>query len=123
ELSPPQEQPSYRAGRATSRVQAGQVAEAVAEGAELTTIRSWPAAAWDDFACLCALASGKSPGREKGCPHPAQGLLRQAGKAGYTDAAHLKKDTDLDSLREREDFQKLLQELEKKSAARPERKP
>jgi hypothetical protein len=30
---------------------------------------------------------------------------------GYKDVPHLKKDTDLDPLRQREDFQKLLAEL------------
>ena len=33
-------------------------------------------------------------------------------KAGYKDAAQMKKDTDLDPLREREDFKKLQAELE-----------
>jgi hypothetical protein len=40
-------------------------------------------------------------------------LLQQAVKAGYTDTAHMKKDTDLDPLRGREDFKKLTAELEK----------
>jgi tetratricopeptide (TPR) repeat protein len=38
--------------------------------------------------------------------------LKQAVAAGYKDAAHLKKDNDLDSLRAREDFKKLVAELE-----------
>jgi hypothetical protein len=33
---------------------------------------------------------------------------------GYKDVAHMKKDTDLDPLRQREDFQKLIAELEGK---------
>jgi hypothetical protein len=33
---------------------------------------------------------------------------------GYKDVAHMKKDTDLDPLRPREDFRKLLAELEGK---------
>ncbi|MFO0877702.1 MAG: tetratricopeptide repeat protein [Gemmataceae bacterium] len=41
-------------------------------------------------------------------------LLREAVKRGYTDAAHMKKDSDLDPLRSRKDFQTLLTELEKK---------
>ena len=40
-------------------------------------------------------------------------LLNHAVKAGYKDAAHMKKDTDLDPLRDREDFKKLMAELEK----------
>jgi serine/threonine protein kinase len=42
----------------------------------------------------------------------AMAWLKQAVAAGYKDAAHLKKDDDLDSLRAREDFKKLVAELE-----------
>ena len=38
--------------------------------------------------------------------------LKQAVAAGYKDAAHMKQDNDLDSLRHREDFKKLVAELE-----------
>jgi hypothetical protein len=40
-------------------------------------------------------------------------LLRTAVARGYQDAAHMKKDTDLDPLRGRDDFRKLLAELDK----------
>jgi hypothetical protein len=40
--------------------------------------------------------------------------LKQAVAAGYNDAAHMSKDNDLDCLREREDFKKLLGDLEAK---------
>jgi hypothetical protein len=40
-------------------------------------------------------------------------VLRQALAKGYQDGAQLKKDTDLDPLRGRDDFQKLLAELDK----------
>ncbi len=43
--------------------------------------------------------------------------LKQAVAAGYKDVEHMKKDTDLDPLREREDFKKLIAELEAKVAA------
>jgi hypothetical protein len=39
-------------------------------------------------------------------------ILRDAVSKGYRDAAKLKKDTDLEPLRQREDFQKLVAELE-----------
>jgi hypothetical protein len=38
-------------------------------------------------------------------------LLRVAVSKGYKDVAHMKKDTDLDPLRQRDDFQKLIAEL------------
>ena len=41
-------------------------------------------------------------------------LLLKGVKAGYNDAAHMAKDTDLDPLRGREDFKKLLAGQEKK---------
>jgi tetratricopeptide (TPR) repeat protein len=41
--------------------------------------------------------------------------LRQAVKAGWKDAPLIRKDTDLDPLRGREDFRKLVEELEKKA--------
>ena len=43
----------------------------------------------------------------------AMAMLRAAVAKGYKDAAHMKKDKDLDALREREDFKQLLAELEK----------
>jgi serine/threonine-protein kinase len=45
----------------------------------------------------------------------AMGMLRQAVKAGFKDAAQIKKDTGLDPLRGREDFKKLIAELERKT--------
>jgi hypothetical protein len=41
-------------------------------------------------------------------------LLRDAVSKGWQDGSHMKKDTDLDPLRQREDFQKLVAELEGK---------
>jgi hypothetical protein len=38
-------------------------------------------------------------------------LLNQAVKAGYKDAAHMKKDTELNTLRDRPDFQNLVAQL------------
>jgi hypothetical protein len=39
-------------------------------------------------------------------------LLREAVSKGYKDVAHMKRDTDLDPLHQREDFKKLIAELE-----------
>ena len=41
-------------------------------------------------------------------------MLHKAVKAGYNDAAHMAKDTDLDPLRDRADFKKLLASLQPK---------
>jgi tetratricopeptide (TPR) repeat protein len=114
ELSPGPEGPPFRAARATARLEAGQVADAVAEVAELTKGSKWSADDWYNFACVYAVAGGKVVDRKQEYAGRAMELLRQAVKAGYKDAAQLSKDTDLAVLREREEFKKLLAELEKK---------
>jgi hypothetical protein len=78
-----------------------------------------------DLACYCSLAAAEfsrleqlSEGqrREKvvSALDRAMEMLRKAVQAGFKDADRLKKDTDLDPLDDREDFKKLIAELEKK---------
>ena len=123
ELSEKQEQPGFRASRATSRVNAGQVAEAVAEVAELTKSSGWNAAQWYDFACVYSIASTKIADKKQEHADRAMELLQKAVKAGYKDAAHMAKDTDLDPLRGREDFKKLMVELETKAKGNASKPP
>jgi hypothetical protein len=88
--------------------------------------RTGPGAPGDalyDAACLYALCAGAA--KEAKTPLPdgrgsdkladdAMELLRQAIAKGHKDIEHLKKDDDLKALREREDYKKLLNELEEK---------
>ncbi len=46
-------------------------------------------------------------------------LLHKAVKAGYKDAAHMGKDSDLDVLHGRDDFKKLLESLAKPKEKEP----
>jgi hypothetical protein len=46
--------------------------------------------------------------------------LRQAIEGGYADTARLKRDTDLDPLRDRDDFKQLVAELEAEFPPKPE---
>jgi serine/threonine protein kinase len=119
ELSAPPEQAKYRALRATARLRAGQVAEAVTEVAELTSsgagrpgAAGWSAGHWYEFACVYAAASGKVADRSREYADRAMELLRQAVRAGFKDLARMAKDADLDPIRDRDDFKKLLAELQ-----------
>jgi len=114
ELGTAAERAACRARRAMSNLKAGMVAEAAAEVAELTKSSSWDAGRWYDFACVFAVASDKIADKKQEYSNRALVLLQTSVKAGYQDAAHMKKDTDLDPLRDRGDFQKLLAELEAK---------
>jgi serine/threonine protein kinase/tetratricopeptide (TPR) repeat protein len=113
-ITPPAQQGAFRARRANSQIQAGMVAEAVAEVAELTKFPIWNFAQWYDFACVYALASGKEKDKQTEYADRAIELLRKAIRAGYKDVAHMKVDTDLEPLRDREDFKQLIADLEKK---------
>jgi tetratricopeptide (TPR) repeat protein len=112
-LSTPGQQPRYRASRAYSQLQAGMIDEAVVEVAELSKSEKWTATDWYDFGCVYSVASGKITDKKDEYARRAVEMLQRAVKAGYTDAAHMKKDTDLAPLRDREDFKKLIAELEK----------
>jgi tetratricopeptide (TPR) repeat protein len=112
ELSPPQEQLPYHIRRARCRVRAGQVEAAVAEVAELRKSLTATVCPWYDFACIYALASGK----KKEYAEQAMRCLRHAVQAGYMDVEHMAKDRDLDPLRGREDFKKLMQSLARPKA-------
>jgi hypothetical protein len=70
---------------------------AVAELAELTQSTNWNAGQWYVFACLYAVASGKLADKQQEYADRAMELLRKAVQAGWKDAAHMAKDTDLRS--------------------------
>jgi hypothetical protein len=123
ELIPPEEQPGFRVRRAIARHHAGQSAEAVAEVAELAKHPSWPAGVWYDFACVYAVASGKLTAKQTAYADRAMELLHKAVQAGYNDAAHLKQDTDLDFIRGRDDFKKLVAALEKQAKTKSTKQP
>jgi len=46
-------------------------------------------------------------------------MLHRAVQAGYNNAAHMAKDKDLDVLRDRDDFKKLMQSLAKPKEKQP----
>jgi eukaryotic-like serine/threonine-protein kinase len=117
ELSPKLEQLQLRAARATSRVNAGQVAEAVAEVAELRKQFGWNAGQLYNFARVYSIASAQVADKKQEFAEAAMELLQKAVRFGWKDHVHITKDTDLDPLRARDDFQKLVAALEAKFPA------
>jgi serine/threonine-protein kinase len=110
----------FRLQRAASLARAGQQAQATAAVDEVLQRGNTNSGTLYDAACVYALAAAQaakdappntsSLGAEQ-YARRAMTLLRQAVQKGYKDAAHMKKDSDLDPLRQRADFQKLLQDL------------
>ena len=78
-------------------------------------------------AALAGLAArdgaGVSAAEGKAEADQAMALLRKAVGMGYRDAVAVRTDSALDPLRQREDFQKLLEELEQKTTAKTAKSP
>jgi tetratricopeptide (TPR) repeat protein len=119
ELSSEPEVVIVRASRATSWVKAGRVAEGFAEIGRLTGAGEWNELQCYEVARFYAVTTGKAIDnkQKKGYGDRAMGLLRKAVQAGWKDGAHMAKDSDLDPLRDREDFRQLLKELDAKAPA------
>jgi serine/threonine protein kinase/tetratricopeptide (TPR) repeat protein len=118
ELSPEPRRAAVRMARALCRARAGQWEAATREAEELA--QNADAARLFDAACVFALAAarpqeaGGPPSREE-CGRRAVALLRQAVAGGSKGAEDLKTEEALKGLRGRDDFKKLLAELETKS--------
>jgi len=70
-----------------------------------------------NVACIHALMVSDSKDKTKEADL-AMSMLQQAVDAGFRDVEMIKKDSDLDALRDRPDFKKLLNQLEAKAARR-----
>jgi serine/threonine protein kinase len=102
-----------RLGRADALARIGEVAKALAAADELAAASNLAANDLYGLACVYALAAAKLPLPDADrAPAQAIATLREAIAKGYRNLAHLRKNPDLDALRSREDFQKLLAELE-----------
>ncbi|HEV3146937.1 MAG TPA: hypothetical protein VGZ47_23820, partial [Gemmataceae bacterium] len=69
-------------------------------------------------------SSGLSPAEARAEADQAMAVLRRSVAAGFNSAEKLQKDTDLESLHNRNDFKKLMQELQQpKKPAEPSKSP
>jgi serine/threonine protein kinase/tetratricopeptide (TPR) repeat protein len=120
ELSPPSQRPMVQMERALCLAKAGEPARATQAAEEVIAAANLPAGVLYDAGCVFALAAAAVNAdatlREKYAAR-AVGILGRAQAAGFFrqpgKVAHMKKDTDLDALRQRADFKKLLAELER----------
>jgi serine/threonine protein kinase len=103
----------FRWQRVACLARAGQHARATAEADELAGEKQVSADAAYNLACVYSLSSAVAdqvPDRERYAAR-ALALLRQAAQKGYRDVANMRKDTDLDPIRNRSDFQGMMTDL------------
>jgi tetratricopeptide (TPR) repeat protein len=117
QFSPEAGRPGLRIGRATSRLQVGPAAEAMAEAAQSMNATNLSPGQWYECACFYAVASDKIADKKQEYADRAMELLRKTVHASWKYAPHMAEDTDLDSLRNREDFKKLISEFQAASKA------
>ncbi len=111
------DQVKCRLERAISFARLGQHERATAEAAALTEGKDEPQNVLYVAACVYALSAAtvvKDSSLADQYADKATELLRQAVRKGFRSVEEMKSDKELNSLRSREDFQKLLSELEKK---------
>ena len=108
-----------RIQRAIMQLRAGKVDAAVTEIEALITsavdhsvAHPWSLVEWFDVACFYSLASIKAPEQQQEYAVRALVLLSRAVESGFKDAGHIKHDPDLDPLRNRVDFKKLLESID-----------
>ena len=112
ELSEESEQRYIRSRRAIALAKSEQVAKAVSEVDELTKTPFWPADFWYNFACVYAIASDKITDKKEEYAGRAIECLQNDVTIGLEAVDQIAKDTDLDPLRDREDFKKLVESLQ-----------
>src|SRR5262249_28315473 len=102
-----------RLDRAATLAQAGQHPEAAAEADALAGQKNAPPRVLYDAACVFSVASGVTEDvalRERYAARAIE-LLGLAIDRGFKDVGQLQKDQDLDCLRQRTDFKKLVQRI------------
>jgi tetratricopeptide (TPR) repeat protein len=114
EVAPKHVRAALRWRRAAFCARGGHVDAAIQEAEELA--KNGDANTLYNAACVLALSADRADETggwlsKEECANRAVALLRQAVAKGFNDAEHMKKDDDLNALREREDFRKLLDEL------------
>jgi serine/threonine protein kinase/tetratricopeptide (TPR) repeat protein len=118
ELAPPAEKTICHVRLMVCRARAGQFDAALKDADQLAKDDSKDA---KYIAYDCACVYGLAHARSKDDKHAVRAveLLRQTVARGYRDVAHMKQDTDLDSLRSRADFRQLMADLEKDESPKP----
>lgn len=105
-----------RSVRAASRARAGLLPPAIEEASALERNPELGPIEAYNLACIYSLASASGERERRDFGTAAIRQLSLAIHAGYGDVAQLNADPDLDPIREREDFQQLIDQLERASA-------
>jgi serine/threonine protein kinase len=122
ELSSEEDQCRVRTRRAIHLVFDGQVPKAIAMVEELAKLPIKEAKRWYEMGSVYSLASKLNSDQDQKYSDRAMELLKKAAKLDYGDVESMTKDTNLDPVRERDDFKQLVEELKEKKKMSSKRK-
>ncbi len=114
-LNPPEDKYKLLTKRWKKLLRQGLVTEAIQRIAEFTKLPIEAPDDWYEFACSYSLAADRLPEKQMEYADRAMELLKQAVKTGYDNAKRMNSDSDLKSLRDRDDFKTLVSEVESKA--------
>jgi serine/threonine protein kinase/Tfp pilus assembly protein PilF len=111
ELTSRDKLPNFRAERISSLLKANRTKEAIEEVSQIITASNWNAMQSYYFASFYSVASAKIPEKRVEYANRAMELLQKAVGLGFVDASHLATEPYFDSLRDRDDFRRLINSL------------
>jgi len=111
EICPPNEKNRARILRATTLLRIGDAEAAITEVAEVAAKAKLNADQWYDVACAYSLASQQVKSKQQEYADRGMEMLNKAVKGGFNNVEHITTDTDIDALRQRDDFKKLIETL------------
>ncbi len=118
ELSPEEEKIFLRYGRADSLLRSGAVEEAIVEIDKLSEVENSSPEHWFRFAKLYSVASTKLNDRKQELETKSLQLLKRAVELGFEDLERIKKDAELENLKQQDGFQELLDAQTEKNKAK-----
>lgn len=123
ELNPPKDKYKLLTKRWKKLLRLGLVNEAIERIAEFTKLPIEDPDDWYEFACCYSLAADRLPEKQMEYANRAMEMLKQAVKTGYNNAKRLNSDSDLKSLRDRDDFKTLVADVESMVNTEPPASP
>ncbi len=117
ELNAPEDKYSLLTKRWKRLLKQGQIGEAIEHIAEFTKLPTEDPDLWYEYGCSYSLAAERLPEKQLEFANRAVELLNVAVKKGYKNAKRIRSDTDLKQLRDRDDFKKLVAEVESRAVS------
>lgn len=112
ELNSPEDKYKLLIRRWKRLIRQGMVGGAMERIAEMTRLPHEDASLWYELACAYSLASDGSSEKQIEYADRAMELLKEAVKMGFDNSKRMQADSDLARLRDRDDFKKLIAEVE-----------